>query len=100
MPIAKRWSKFTWDKLEDVPDVYGVYELGDAKGNIIYIGSGRLRDRLRYWKSINKVCIMQARMFRYEKICSERRCRQRERALLKDYKRRYGRLPKCNKKIG
>jgi len=29
MPIEKRWSNFNWAKLDEVPDVYGVFELGD-----------------------------------------------------------------------
>lgn len=100
MPIAKRWSDFNWDKLNEVPDVYGVYELGDYAGNVIYIGSGRLRDRLRYWKSIGDTCIMQARKFRYEELRSEERCRERERALLREHQRLHGKLPRCNERIG
>jgi len=41
LPIAKRWSRFRWDKLDEVPDVFGVYELADDNDYIIYIGSGR-----------------------------------------------------------
>ena len=61
MPIAKRWSRFRWDKLDEVPNVLGVYELADDNDYIIYIGSGRLRNRLLHWKSSNDSCIMQAR---------------------------------------
>ena len=42
MPIAKRWSRFRWDKLDEVPNVFGVYELADDNDYIVYIGSGRI----------------------------------------------------------
>jgi hypothetical protein len=100
LSIAKRWSRFTWDKLDEVPDIYGVYELADGNHYTIYIGRGRLLDRLNYWKRKNDPCIMQARFFRYEELFSEKRCRQRERALLDEYKRIYGKLPRCNKRKG
>ena len=100
MPIAKRWSRFRWDKLDEVPNVFGVYELADDNDYIIYIGSGRLRNRLQYWKSSNDPCITQARKFRYEELYSDERCRQRERALLNEYKREHGRLPRCNERKG
>ena len=100
LPIAKRWSRFRWDKLDEVPDVFGVYELADDNDYIIYVGSGRLRDRLRGWKSSDDQCIMQARKFRYEELYSDERCRQRERALLREYERQHGKLPRCNKRTG
>lgn len=100
MPIAKRWSRFKWDRLDAVPSVFGVYELADDNDYVIYIGSGRLRHRLQYWKTSGDSCIAQARKFRYEELHSDERCRQRERALLKKYEKTHGTLPRCNRKRG
>lgn len=100
MPIAKRWSRFTWNRLDEVPNVLGVYELADDNDYIIYIGSGKLRDRLAHWKSSNDSCKLQARKFRFEELYSDERCRQRERALLREYEREHGKLPRCNERIG
>lgn len=100
MSIAKRWSRFTWNRLDEVPNVFGVYELADDNDYIIYIGSGKLRDRLAHWKSSNDSCKLQARKFRFEELYSDERCRQRERALLREYEREHGKLPRCNERIG
>ena len=100
MPIAKRWSRFTLYNLNAVRNVFGVYELGNRSGNVIYIGSGKLHNRLTHWKNSDDSCIRLTAMFRYEELSSDERCRQRERALQLDFKRRHGRLPKCNERIG
>ena len=97
MPISKRWSRFNWDRLDEVLDVYGVYELADANDYTVYIGSGHLHERLQYWKGSGNPCIRQARKFRYEELLSDRRRRQRERALLKEFKKIHGTLPRCNR---
>jgi hypothetical protein len=49
MPIEKRWSKMTADKLEDIPEEAGVYELsGFGSDRALYIGQTKnLRRRLR-----------------------------------------------------
>jgi hypothetical protein len=55
MPIRKTWSAFTWARLQSVPNIAGVYELGDAKGEVVYIGSGDseqgVKGRLYYHKN-------------------------------------------------
>ena len=38
MPIQKEWSQFNQEEVEAVPVAQGVYELGDADGQIVYIG--------------------------------------------------------------
>lgn len=99
MPISKRWSKFNWKRLDDVPNVYGVYELADGHDYPIYFGSGHLRSRLKYWKRSGNPCIAQAVKFRCEEYRSKNRSRQRKRALLREFKRKNGRLPRCNKRL-
>jgi hypothetical protein len=46
MPLAKRWSYFSEENIDREYDTYGVYELGDSDGGIVYIGQGRVRQRL------------------------------------------------------
>jgi len=99
MPITKRWPKFTLDNLSVVRNVYGAYELADGR-EVIYIGSGKLHDRLVRWKSSNDPCIRQAGKFRYEELGSDKRCRQRERALQREFEKKHGRLPRCNERVG
>ena len=100
MPIAKRWSRFDEKTLENVPSVYGVYELGNRLRNVIYIGSGILDERLRSHFRSRNPCFQKAYYFRYEPTYGGERARSRERALLREYKRRYGELPLCNERIG
>ncbi len=38
MPIPKDWSQFNQEEVDAVPKAQGVYELGDADGQIVYIG--------------------------------------------------------------
>lgn len=100
MPVAKRWSNFNWEKLDEVPDVYGDFELADSGKKVIYIGEGRIRDELTNYKRCDDTCKMKARKFRFEQMRSKERAEQRERALLREYKKKHGRLPKCNRRIG
>lgn len=96
MPLPVRWSRFTYDNLDRVDYVYGVYELADRNENIIYIGQGVLRDRLLFHKKGGDPCIKRARYYRFEKTGSKLRAEQRERAEMNYYKRRHGELPVCN----
>ena len=54
MPIPKRWSSFTLERLRLVPNEPGMYELGDTRGEVVYIGSGDsahgVRGRLNFHK--------------------------------------------------
>lgn len=100
MPIKKVWSNFNWEKLFEVSNVYGVFELSDSAKNVIYIGEGKLQDELKRYKSGKDPCKTQARKFRYEQMNSKQRAEQRERALLKEFEKEHRKLPRCNKRIG
>jgi len=100
MPIVKRWSRFTNNNVNGVRNVYEVYELGDSNGVVIYIGSGKLHDRLNHWKSSSESCKRNARNFRHEELGSADRCSQKERALLANFMRKHGKLPRCNERLG
>lgn len=47
MPLRKPWKPLERTTIGSVPDSYGVYELGDADGNVIAVEAGPLRDELK-----------------------------------------------------
>ena len=98
MVIAKRWSNFGKENVRKVPNVYGVYELANGAKDVIYIGEGKLRDRLLAHFAGGSDPIPGASYFRYETTGSKNRCVQRQNALLAEYERKYGRLPRFNQK--
>ena len=98
MPLAVKWSKFTYENLEKVDPFYGVYELGDKNKNVIYIGQGVLSERLWNHKKTDNTCLKKAHYFRFEKAGSKVRAEQRERAEMNAHECRYEVLPECNKR--
>ena len=95
-----RWIRFTKANVSKVPNVYGVYEIADGTKDTLYFGSGKLKGRLLAHFPRGSDPIVGASYFRYEKTGSLERARQRERALLREYYRKHGRLPPFNQKIG
>jgi len=100
MPIRKVWSVFEEERIEGVPDTFGVYELGNRLRNVIYIGHGKLQSRPWDHYDTENPCIRKAYWFRCEKTGSKLRAEQRERSLLNRYYDDYGRLPECNRRFG
>lgn len=98
MPLAVKWSKFTFENLKRVDLVHGVYELGDKDKNVIYIGQGILTERLLAHKISRKACFRKAQYYRFEKTGGKERAEQRERAEMSQYERQYGNFPECNKR--
>ena len=98
MPLPVKWSKFTYENLDSVNPVYGIYELGDKNKSIIYIGQGVLSERLWAHKTSNKPCLKKTRYYRFEKTGGKERAEQRERAEMNKCERQYGVLPECNKR--
>ncbi len=83
------------------PDQIGVYELGwsgrsESGYKIVYIGSGRINNRLRSHYYSDKTWAV----YRCEITNSTRRARQRERRELRRFERTHGRLPRFNLQIG
>lgn len=76
------------------PNRIGVYELFYG-GNIVRIGSGRIKSRLQDHASGDP----KFRKYRCKVTKSKRRALQIERKELQKFKRRKGRLPKYNKEI-
>ena len=94
MSLPIKWSKFTRENLDKFDPVYGVYELGDESGDVIYIGQGVLSERL--WSHVKNK--KKAHYFRCQKTGSKLRAEQRERAEINAYERKYSSLPVCNKR--
>ena len=100
MPIPKRWSPFTLERLSLVPNESGIYELGDIKREVIYIGSGDsehgVRGRLNYHKkdkpkSVRYFRFMLASLFEFPMEMEQEHCEL--------FVSRYGRLPKLQKRM-
>ena len=94
MPIANAWHSLS---NEDAPEAPGVYELGNANGTVVYIGSsGDLRQRIKQHANADgRSCIgRNATRFRYERTSSYI---SRERELFREYKDSHGgNIPPCN----
>ena len=95
------WKVYINKNVDEVPDVFGVYETSDNKtdlSQITYIGRGRILTELK--KYHDDPCIGPSTYFRYEQTSSDERAQERERALLREFEEKYGHLPRCNKRIG
>ena len=95
MPIPKRWSPFTRSVLESVPNVAGIYELGYASGEVVYIGSGDsqqgVKGRLYFHKNHKPPSVKYFRYLEAGFFQSPIRMEQHHCEL---FKKRYGRLPR------
>ena len=47
MPIQKEWLELTEEHIDTVPEVLGIYELGDSDGRIVYMGATDKSEELR-----------------------------------------------------
>ena len=91
------WSDFLGlydDRINNVPERSGVYELHTVT-ELLYIGqSDNLRRRLQEHKNSNDSCIKRAALFRYYETTSPNSTEER---LLQNYKTNHnGKLPSCN----
>ena len=94
MSLIATWNQLISWEIQHVPVTEGVYELADNSHSIIYIGrSNNLKRRLNEHLNTNDPCISAASYFKYEQTW---RSEEREQELLDEYRRIYGRLPRCN----
>lgn len=100
MPIQAKWSDFTKENINKEKDNFGIYELGDTNGDILYIGRGIVRNRLMSHFLNGNDPIPGTAKYRTEYTGSELRCIQREKAELDAYYKKYGKYPKYNQKRG
>jgi hypothetical protein len=100
MPILKRWSKFTQAMVDSAPAKAGIYELGNSRGEIVYIGSSEkgedIRGGLRFHKknkpkSVRCFRFLLAGLFQNAEAMEQYHCE-----LFKD---KHGRLPKLQKRM-
>ncbi len=100
MPLKIRWSKFQKDKCSSETDYYGVYELANGSGEIIYIGEGHIRTRLLSHFQNGSDPIVGASFYRVELTGSKGRAVQRQNAELEKFQSEYGQLPRFNQRKG
>ena len=93
MSIQKRWSKPP--KAKNAPEKPGVYEWGNSKGNILKIGRGDpLKDRLTEQMPSKPKDVTRIRW------SPARNAEKLEKQMLEEFKKKHGRLPKYNERIG
>ena len=98
MPINKKWSPYTKEHVRGhTTDNYGVYEIGNTL-EVLYIGEGYVKTRLLSHFPDATEPVVGASKYRVEYTGSKQRAVQRQNALLAEFYRRYGRLPKFNQK--
>lgn len=101
MPISAKWSIFNKDNIFEEPNYYGIYEIGDSNGNIMYIGQGQIKDRLNSHFLNGSHPIGRSAKYRVEMTGSKQRAEERERAELLAYTRTHdGDLPPYNQRLG
>ena len=74
MPLAKPWQEWDPTRQKRIPGTLGVFEIGDADGNVLYIGmaGGRTRFGLRerigdcFTGKIAPSLAQSARLYRHE----------------------------------
>lgn len=72
MPLRRPWRPLERSVLREVPDRYGIYEFGDAAGEVLEIGHGPLRDVIKEALAYDS----EARQVRFE-ITPNRRAAER-----------------------
>jgi len=95
--VFSDWAYYT-KKHVNVDDVYGVYQLSMSRkdeSHITYVGHGKLRGELLKFILGDK-CKSPSMYFRYERTDNELKAEELKKVLLREYKEKYGRLPKCN----
>ena len=96
LPLAKRWSIFDEENIDREYDTYGCYELGDTRKEIIYIGQGRVRQRLMaHWRDVEGK--PRISYYRCTYCGSKGRAIQMERVELQQYEYLNGELPLHNR---
>jgi hypothetical protein len=96
MPIRAQWWVFTDVIIDSEQDLPGVYELGNAAGEAIYIGSSNeIRRRLmQHWNESNSSCVKRnTRQYRVE-YTGDYLVRERE--LFDEHVKAHGQPPLCS----
>lgn len=98
MPINKKWSAYTMDHVkENQTNHYGVYEIGNAV-EVIYIGEGHVKTRLLAHFPLAPEPVVGGGLYRVAYTGGKERCVQRQNALLAEFLKANGRLPRFNER--
>lgn len=100
MPLKKKTRKYSKKNVSSAPNSYGVYEILNSVGETEYIGQGRVRDRLTDHFLGGNDPVPRGARFRFSTTESKNRAEQRERAELRKYEKKKGRLPPSNSRRG
>ena len=102
MPLSKKWSYYSKENINFLPNRYAIYEIGNIdSGEVLYIGEGLLYDRLKAHLpdgTRTHENVVGANGFRFELTGSKVRARQRQNAELAKFERAYLRRPKFNQR--
>jgi hypothetical protein len=91
-----QWWGYSAASVSLESDIYGVYELGDADKEIVYVGSGKVKDRLLRHLEKNECPL--ARYYRLLIVGAEEFCNSKESEIIQEYRERKGRPPLYNEK--
>ena len=101
MPVAGDSYPFTKENVDRSPAEPGVYELS-KDGEVIYIGKGvvTIRSRLQaHYRGDEGPCTQAATRYKRE-TTTAKRAGPYEVELLEEYRKRHGKLPRCNERVG
>ena len=96
MPFSN-WHPFTKSETENAPTYKGVYQICDAKNEIVYIGSSEQSMRSRLIAHKAKTKFIRAKKFRYMRVSEDRlwiTAKHIERNLCKTFYKKHGKLPR------
>jgi excinuclease UvrABC nuclease subunit len=101
MPVAGDSYEFTKKYVDLSPETPGVYELS-KNGEVIYIGKGEvtIRSRLQaHYRGDEGRCTQEATHYKREETTAKR-AGPYEVELLEEYRKKHGKLPRCNGRLG
>jgi hypothetical protein len=99
VPIDKKWSSFTKERVSSESDNFGVYEIGNSSGDVLYIGEGKVKTQLLSHFNTGNAPVVGASVYRCEYTRSKDKCVSRQNALLRDHRKKHdGKNPPFNKK--
>jgi len=100
MPIQRnKWWPFTKLSIKSAPKRAGIYELGDAKGEVVYIGSSRTSIQSRLVLHKQKSRFMHVKHFRFQKTSWNADPVELERKFCRLYKKAHkGKLPRLQER--
>ena len=100
MPFSS-WHPFTRIEIDKAPICKGVYELSDAKGEIVYIGSSEKSIQSRLATHKTKTKFMKVKMFHFMRVGEDRlwtTAKHIERSLCAKFYKKHGSLPRLQER--